>query len=113
MGSTTGYVHDTEVVRSANLGSKLQTTKTELVADFFFFVFKVCLRRCGRGGEGGEGARGLWPKGNILKTNESGSSSDGSTLERRIASFLSHPESLVIILPLQCARAISPRKNQC
>ena len=101
LGSTTGrYVHDTEVVGSANLGSKLQTTKTELVADFLVFFFKICLRRCERGGEGGEGAGGLWPKDNILKTNESGSSSDGSTFERRIASFLSHLESLVIILPL-------------
>ena len=53
-------MHDTEMVRSANLGSKLQTTKTELVADFLVFFFQSLLaemreRRGGRGGRGGGG----------------------------------------------------------
>ena len=57
VGSTTGrYVHDTEVVRSANLGSKLQTTKTELVADFLVFFFSKFA--CGDAGEEGREGRG-------------------------------------------------------
>ena len=51
-------MHDTEMVRSVNLGSKLQTTTSELVADFLLFVyFKICLREVRGRGRGGFGPR--------------------------------------------------------
>ena len=50
-------MHDTEMVRSANLGGKLQTTKTELVADFLVFFFSSKFA-CGDAGEEGREVRG-------------------------------------------------------